>query len=157
LDLKTCEECRTMHGKIYSIDEKVSPKPPLHWFCRCTIKPMNTVACGECSQEGKNGADWWLMNRNTLPDYYIFIGDLQNAGWKLGKAPKDYVPGKMVYGGVHRNDEGHLPAKEGWVWYEADLNYYSGKRNKHRLLWSNDGLYFVTYDHYKTFIEVIEG
>ena len=25
----------------------------------------------------------------------------------------------------------------------------------HRLLWSNDGLLFVTYDHYETFLEIV--
>ena len=34
-------------------------------------------------------------------------------------------------------------------------NYYEGKRNGHRVLWSNDGLMFVTYDHYETFYEII--
>ena len=37
LDLKTCEECRTMHGKIYSISEAVPNMPPLHWYCRVKL------------------------------------------------------------------------------------------------------------------------
>ena len=53
------------------------------------------------------------------------------------------------------NRNTHLPQKPGRVWYEADINYYSGRRNGHRLLWSNDGLLFVTYDHYETFLEII--
>lgn len=32
LDLKTCKECRTMHGKIYSIDEKFFPNRPCIGF-----------------------------------------------------------------------------------------------------------------------------
>ena len=39
-------------------------------------------------------------------------------------------------------------------WYEADINYYEGRRNGHRVLFSNDGLIFVTYDHYLTFYEI---
>ena len=35
------------------------------------------------------------------------------------------------------------------------INYYEGKRNKHRLLWSNDGLIFVTYGHYEKFYKII--
>ena len=54
-----------------------------------------------------------------------------------------------------KNKEGRLPDAPGRIWYEADLNYYSGKRNNHRLLWSNDGLFFVTYDHYESFMEVL--
>ena len=40
-------------------------------------------------------------------------------------------------------------------WYEADINYTGGYRNKQRLLFSNDGLIFVTFDHYETFAEII--
>ncbi|MDU7336904.1 MAG: ribonuclease domain-containing protein [Clostridium sp.] len=61
----------------------------------------------------------------------------------------------MITGGIYRNDDGHLPPSSGRIWWEADINYYSGKRNMHRLLWSNDGLLFVTYDHYETFLEII--
>ena len=42
----------------------------------------------------------------------------------------------------------------GRVWYEADINYDGGYRSNDRILYSNDGLIFVTYDHYKTFYEV---
>ena len=81
LDLKTCAECRTMHGKIYSISESVPNMPPIHWYCRCEIKPMNTIASGECSKARQNGADWWLMHRGSLPEYYIYIDDLRALGW----------------------------------------------------------------------------
>ncbi len=43
-----------------------------------------------------------------------------------------------------------------WMKYIADLpDYYSTRRNGHRLLWSNDGLLFVTYNHYEIFLEII--
>lgn len=61
----------------------------------------------------------------------------------------------MITRGVYQNENKHLPDKPDRIWYEADINYYEGKRNKHRLLWSNDGLIFVTYDHYETFYEII--
>ena len=146
-----------MHGKIYANNDKIRKKPPLHMYCRCEIKPLNAVVSGECSLEGKNGADWWLMNQNALPNYYIYIKNLFELGWKRSKAPENYAPGKMVFGGVYQNNEGRLPYKEGRVWFEADLNYYGGKRNGHRIVWSNDGLIFVTYDHYQTFMEVVGG
>lgn len=40
------------------------------------------------------------------------------------------------------------------IWYEADINYTGGFRNGHRIVYSNDGLIFVTYDHYNTFYEI---
>ena len=65
-----------------------------------------------------------------------------------------YAPGMMVYGGIYENENNHLPSAPGRVWYEADINYYEGQRNRHRIVWSNDGLIFVTYDHYHTFYEI---
>nr|WP_294682284.1 ribonuclease domain-containing protein [uncultured Anaerotignum sp.] len=35
------------------------------------------------------------------------------------------------------------------------MNYKWGYRGNDRILYSNDGLIFVTYDHYKTFIEIV--
>ena len=157
LDAKSCEACREQDGKIYGIKELPVPEPPLHPNCRCTIEVMQAVAAGDASKEGKNGADWWILNRGILPEYYIGIESLKNLGWKYGDAPVKYAPQKMVFGGIYRNDDGHLPDSMNRVWFEADMNYYSGKRNKHRLVWSNDGLIFVSYDHYTSFIEVIGG
>jgi len=80
---------------------------------------------------------------------------LVTLGWKWGKAPAKFAPGKMLMMGIYQNRNKHLPHIAGRVWYEADINYYSGRRNGHRLLWSNDGLLFVTYDHYETFLEIV--
>lgn len=62
----------------------------------------------------------------------------------------------MLSGGIYQNDDGHLPDVPGRIWFEADLNYYEGRRNGHRILFSNDGLIFVTYNHYRTFYEIIK-
>ena len=61
---------------------------------------------------------------------------------------------KSISAGVYKNLNGHLPQKTGRVWYEADINYKSGARNDQRIVWSNDGLVFATYDHYNTFYEI---
>lgn len=62
---------------------------------------------------------------------------------------------QAITAGIYRNFDGHLPQAPGRIWYEADINYKTGKRNNQRVLWSNDGLIFVTYDHYETFYEII--
>ncbi|MDX9705860.1 MAG: ribonuclease domain-containing protein, partial [Weeksellaceae bacterium] len=36
-------------------------------------------------------------------------------------------------------------------YYEADINYNCGRRGSERLVYSDDGLIFITKDHYKTF------
>ncbi|WP_101697206.1 phage minor head protein [Clostridium minihomine] len=155
LDFKTCLRCRDKNGQIYGISDTPWEPPPLHPNCRCSIEMMSAVVAGNGTKDGKNGADWWMKNHGILPDYYISEKDLINLKWKWGKAPAKFAPGKMAAMGIYKNEDGHLPQVPGRIWHEADINYYKGKRNKHRLLWSNDGLLFVTYDHYETFIEVL--
>ena len=74
-----------------------------------------------------------------------------------GKRGTDTTPDSVINGDLDNNDndDNHLPQKNGREWYEADINYRIGKRSGQRIVWSNDGLIFVTYDHYKTFYEII--
>ena len=65
------------------------------------------------------------------------------------------LPGKMIVKGIYQNRNGHLPSAMGRIWYEADINYTWGFRGTDRILFSNDGLIFVTYDHYLTFYEIV--
>ena len=157
LDLKLCGECRSHHGKIYSANEIPDMKPPLHVMCRCEILPMEAIMPGKATKDGENGADYWLTHYGKLPDYYISKEELIELGWKGSKTIASKAPGKMYFGGIYNNDDGHLPSAPGRIWYEADINYYEGRRNRHRILFSNDGLIFVTYDHYQTFYEVYTG
>ena len=155
LDLRTCKECRSLHGKIYNINEWKIVEPPLHEHCRCKIEIMESIFAGEATKSGEAGADFWLTNFNMLPNYYVTKERAKEEGWRPGKSPAKYLSGKMLTMGIYNNSNGHLPQAEGRIWYEADINYYEGKRNRHRILWSNDGLIFVTYDHYITFYEII--
>lgn len=63
----------------------------------------------------------------------------------------------MIGGDDFYNAKRKLPESIGRTWKEADLDYTQGKRNAKRILWSNDGLIFVSYDHYKTFYEITEA
>lgn len=144
-----------MHGQIFEMNELPLTQPPVHPNCRCFIEAMRAVIAGQGSKEGLNGADWWLKYEEQLPGYYITEDALKNTGWRRGKSPAKFAPGKMPAMGIYENKNGHLPNAQGRVWYEADLNYYGGHRNGHRILWSNDGLIFVTYDHYRTFWEIV--
>ena len=155
LDLKTCLECREYHGQIYRMDETPDIAPPLHPNCRCRIEPMKAVEAGYATKDGQYGADYWIKYVASLPKYYITEDELIALGWRRGKSSAKFAPGKMATMGIYRNDDNHLPQIPGRIWYEADIHYYSGRRNGHRLLWSNDGLLFVTYDHYETFPEII--
>ncbi len=154
-DWKRCAECSNNHGKIWLVEEIPAFEPPIHPNCRCLIELMQAIAAGTATISGMNGADWMLMFKEGLPDYYISKEDALAIGWKLSKWPSNFVPGKTITAGLYKNLDGHLPQATGRIWHEADINYKTGKRNSQRVLWSNDGLIFVTYDHYETFYEII--
>ena len=156
LDLKTCLSCRRMHGQVYVMDEVVLVQPPLHRKYRCEIEVMEARLAGACTSLGKKGADWSLMHNGKLPPYYITEADAKGLGYisYLGNLAT-VAPGQMITKGIYSNRNGHLPDAPNRIWYEADINYVSGYRGADRVLFSNDGLIFVTYDHYKTFVEVV--
>jgi hypothetical protein len=153
LDIKTCQNCRKKHGKIYDFNaERYQPE---HERCRCSVIPMRTKEVGTATDRGFDGADAWLLYRNRLPDYYVTKEEAMAAGWRSKKANlHEVLPGKMIGGNIYENKRNLLPNKRGRIWYEADIDYQSGYRNTYRILYSNDGLIFVTYDHYHTFIEI---
>lgn len=154
-DDRRCFTCKENHGKIFYIKEEPEPKPPVHLFCRCKIVVMNSIKSGTATKSGFDGADWWIKHNHKLPDYYISYKDALNNKWQPGKWPSNFFKNKMITKGIYYNDDGRLPYAPGRIWYEADINYKSGRRNNQRILWSNDGLVFVTYDHYHTFYEII--
>lgn len=155
LDFKTCLNCRKNNGKIYDIHETGHPHPPLHTRCRCEIERLKVLVAGTATINKKDGADWYLKKYGKLPDYYITSGQAINKGWNAKKGNLFLTnPQKMIFGGIYQNKNGHLPMVPGRIWYEADINYTSGFRGTDRILFSNDGLIFVTYDHYHTFIEI---
>lgn len=96
----------------------------------------------------------YVKQHGKLPGYYITKKDAREKGWVASEGNLcNVLPGRAIGGDVFSNREGNLPTKSGRTWYEADLNYNCGRRNADRLVFSNDGLVFVTHDHYKTFEE----
>lgn len=154
IDDRTCDECLEQHEKIFSRYEHPEQYNHEHAFCRCRRVSVQGVEAGAATKDGTNGADWWLKYYGSLPDYYITKEDLKKLGWSKGDRPSKYSPGKMLTMGPYGNDDKKLPEAPGRVWSEADINYTPGRRNNHRVVWSNDGLIFVTYDHYVTFYEI---
>lgn len=97
----------------------------------------------------------YLDRYGELPENFITKDEAKALGWGsrytyVGEA----APGKSIGGDRFGNYEGHLPEKKGRIWYECDANYSGKKRNAERVLFSSDGLYFYTDDHYKTFTEM---
>ena len=94
----------------------------------------------------------YLQKNNKLPDYYITKKEAREKGWIASEGNLcDVLPGKAIGGDIFTNREKKLPAQKGRKWYEADLNYNCGRRNADRVVFSNDGLIYVTNNHYKTF------
>ena len=152
----TCEECFSRNGKIYSFDDLIIiGESQLHPNCGCWLERMRAIKAGNATDLGTDGADWWVKYLNKLPEYYISKGYARQIGWMspIGNLA-EVAPGFMIFGGIYQNRDHRLPEVQGRIWYEADINYTGGYRNKQRLLFSNDGLVFVTYDHYKTFAEI---
>ena len=152
---KTCITCENEHGRIYPY---LSPTyVPAHSNCRCKIIPMRTKQVGTATESGWDGVDAWLMYRGRLPDNYISKKDARARG----RIPKkqnlsEVLPGKQIGGDVYLNNEGKLPQSNMRVWYEADFDFLGGYRTGKRVLYSNDGLIFISYDHARTFYELVK-
>lgn len=94
----------------------------------------------------------YLKDHQKLPKYYLTKNQAKKKGWVPVKGNLcDVLPGNAIGGDRFGNREGLLPNKNGRQFYEADLNYNCGKRNADRVVYSNDGLIYVTKDHYKSF------
>ena len=156
LTLFTCLYCAQQHGKIVDISVlKNKTQVNAHERCKCEYVPMRTKRVGTATDWGTEGADAYLYHFGRLPNYYVSFEDAEDAGWRSKKGNLNKVlPGKMIGGAVYKNKDGKLPQSPGRVWYEADINYDGGFRNRQRILYSNDGLMFVSYDHYQTFYEI---
>ena len=96
----------------------------------------------------------YLKEHGELPEYYITKSEAKSLGWVPSKGNLcEVAPGKAIGGDIWTNRQKSLPIKSGRRYFEADLNYNCGNRNADRVVFSNDGLVFVTFDHYRSFEE----
>lgn len=97
----------------------------------------------------------YLEVYGELPPNYITKAEARELGWEGGSV-ENYVEGAAIGGDHFGNREGLLPEANGRSYTECDIdtNGY-GSRGSRRLVFSNDGLYFYTSDHYESFSEVI--
>ena len=96
----------------------------------------------------------YLEIYDELPPNYITKSEAQRLGWEGGSVEK-YKEGAAIGGDSFGNREGLLPEVDGRSYTECDIDTdgYSS-RGSRRLVFSNDGLYFYTSDHYESFSEV---
>ena len=155
----TCRYCSKRHGKIFAREDIQFLSPPeipeAHPNCNCTLPPLEKIKPGTATVDGADGVDLYLYTFGMLPTgKYVTKAMAKKAGWKEGKSVNKYLPEITIGGDVYKNREGKLPQTPGRTWKEADINYNGGRRKTHRIVWSNDGLIFVTYDHFETFFEI---
>ena len=153
----SCRYCVEQHGKIFDIsilDNKTEIQA--HPNCKCVYVSMRTKLVGTATDLGIDGVDMFIADYGYLPEYYVNKETAYKAGWKtIKKNLSAVLPGKVIGGDIYGNKNSKLPSSPGRIWYEADINYTSGKRNRQRIVYSNDGLMFATYDHFQTFYEII--
>ncbi len=144
-----------MHGRILSVDDYRVTIIPVHPRCGCHIEKVVAIVAGTATNAGADGVDLYVAIHGCLPAAYISKKEAKKLGWKqlLGNLD-EVLPGRVIGGDVYKNWDHRLPEAPGRIWYEADFDYSGGYRNHCRLLFSNDGLLFVTYDHYLTFSEI---
>lgn len=97
----------------------------------------------------------YLEIYNHLPANYITKKQAQALGWNGGALDR-YKKGAAIGGDRFGNYEKILPS--GGSYTECDIDTAGKSRGAKRLVFSNDGRYYYTKDHYETFIEyVIRG
>lgn len=97
----------------------------------------------------------YLAIYGELPENFITKSEAKALGWDSRyNYVGDVAPGKSIGGDRFGNYEGLLPDKKGRKWYECDANYRGRKRGAERVLFSSDGLYYYTDDHYQTFTQM---
>jgi len=93
----------------------------------------------------------YLEYYGELPDNYITKDEARELGWK-GGTPERYLEGAAIGGDRFGNREGNLPKGD---YTECDLNTNGAdERGAERLVFSDDGRYYHTEDHYESFTEV---
>ncbi|CNL40251.1 hemagglutinin repeat-containing protein [Yersinia proxima] len=104
--------------------------------------------------QGANELVESLRATGNLPANYIPKETAMQNGWKAGKALNNSVPGGQIGGDVFRDADNLLPFAPSRIWREADIGLDASISRSNqpgtRLLYSNDGLLYITTDHYKT-------
>jgi hypothetical protein len=94
-----------------------------------------------------------LRRDKRLPSRYVTKDEARSRGWR-GGGLCEVSPGHTIGGDAFHNFGGKLPGAPGRSYREADLDGNCRSRGPKRLVFSNDGLIFVTVDHYDSFVPV---
>lgn len=151
-----CSFCFLRHGRIFDITDPTEIFPLVHPNCNCSVVPLVAFVAGTATRDGQAGVDLYLFLNHRLPEGYLTKEEAKERGWKpLQGNLSEIAPNAVIGGSVYKNWDKRLPSLPGRIWYEADIEYEGGFRNGKRIIYSSDGLMFITFDHYFTFSEII--
>ncbi|WP_342753540.1 ribonuclease domain-containing protein [Pantoea sp. MBD-2R] len=91
----------------------------------------------------------YLHQHHQLPSIYLSKAEAKKRGWDPARGDLCSSLGRAIGGDRFGNHEKLLPEAQGRRWFEADVNYQCGHRGSDRLLYSSDGLIYLTRDHYR--------
>lgn len=97
----------------------------------------------------------YIYEYGCLPENFITKAEAREMGWDSSRNyVGDVAPDMSIGGDRFGNYEGLLPDAKGRTWYECDANYRGKKRGAERVVFSSDGLFYYTDDHYESFTEM---
>jgi len=97
----------------------------------------------------------YIYEFGCLPENFITKNEAREMGWDSSRNyVGDVAPDMSIGGDRFGNYEGLLPDAKGRTWYECDANYKGKKRGAERVVFSSDGLFYYTDDHYESFTEM---
>jgi len=140
---------------VKPVDPVVKPTNEAHNAANYAVLKLDLK-----TTEAANEAIESLRTTGRLPGNCVNKMNAYAYGWAEGKAVNNYVPGGQIGGDIFRNSDGLLPSASGRTWFEADIGLSNTMSRSNasqlasRLLYSSDGLLYVTPDHYGSFVPV---
>lgn len=124
-----------------------------------TPTPGDTPDCPSVERDGfyydPESVVLYLHYYGQLPPNFITKSEARALGWSSGSVER-YREGAAIGGDRFSNREGNLPSADRRTYTECDMYTSGGQaRGACRLVFSNDGLYFYTDDHYRTFTQLV--
>lgn len=119
----------------------------------------NVTSAGDLNQLDEDGYYYdvesvviYLDTYDHLPGNYITKSEAKALGWEGGSV-EDYMEGGAIGGDRFGNREGILPDNS---YTECDIDTDGeSSRGAKRLVFTDDGQYFYTEDHYDSFTEIV--
>lgn len=97
----------------------------------------------------------YLETYHHLPENYITKDEARDLGWEGGSV-EDYKKDAAIGGDRFGNHEGILPKAGKNTYHECDIDTHGYKnRGSRRLIYTDDGQYYYSKDHYETFQQVL--